>query len=196
MIHSSFLCQKLANEKSIYFIDIFKKIMFESFCWGAGTAFGELPPYFVARASAKAGKLNGGLNEIKQLDNKLWRQRTFSENLQVVMFNVVNYLGFGGILLAASIPNPLFDLAGITCGYFLVPFYKFFLATFIGKALIKSSMQSGFVIFLFSKSNMEVFIEYLKKYFPDFGTSFELFLANQKAVFMNKDLPPQEVNHS
>ena len=31
-----------------------------------------------------------------------------------------------GILVCASIPNPLFDLAGITCGHFLVPFWTFF----------------------------------------------------------------------
>ena len=35
-------------------------------------------------------------------------------------------------LLLASIPNPLFDLAGITCGHFLVPFWTFFGATLIG----------------------------------------------------------------
>jgi hypothetical protein len=36
-----------------------------------------------------------------------------------------------------KIPNPLFDLAGICCGHFLVPFKTFFLATFIGKAIFK-----------------------------------------------------------
>lgn len=50
-------------------------------------------------------------------------------------------LGFFGILLFASIPNPLFDLAGITCGHFLVPFATFFGATFIGKACVKASIQ-------------------------------------------------------
>jgi vacuole membrane protein 1 len=37
-----------------------------------------------------------------------------------------------------QIPNPLFDLAGITCGHFLVPFFIFFSATAIGKAIIKT----------------------------------------------------------
>ena len=44
----------------------------------------------------------------------------------------VQKAGFVGILLCASIPNPLFDLAGITCGHFLVPFTTFFGATLIG----------------------------------------------------------------
>ncbi|MEQ2178233.1 hypothetical protein GOODEAATRI_011864, partial [Goodea atripinnis] len=39
------------------------------------------------------------------------------------------------------IPNPLFDLAGITCGHFLVPFWTFFGATLIGKAVIKMHIQ-------------------------------------------------------
>ena len=46
----------------------------------------------------------------------------------------VQKAGFVGILLCASIPNPLFDLAGITCGHFLVPFTTFFGATLIGES--------------------------------------------------------------
>ena len=41
----------------------------------------------------------------------------------------------------SQIPNPLFDLAGITCGHFLVPFWTFFGATLIGKAIIKMHIQ-------------------------------------------------------
>ena len=40
-----------------------------------------------------------------------------------------------------QIPNPLFDLAGITCGHFLVPFGTFFGATLIGKAVVKMHIQ-------------------------------------------------------
>jgi uncharacterized membrane protein YdjX (TVP38/TMEM64 family) len=39
------------------------------------------------------------------------------------------------------VPNPLFDFAGMLCGQFGVPFWKFFLATLIGKAIIKVSIQ-------------------------------------------------------
>ena len=41
----------------------------------------------------------------------------------------------------SQIPNPLFDLAGITCGHFLVPFWTFFGATLIGKAIVKMHIQ-------------------------------------------------------
>ena len=40
-----------------------------------------------------------------------------------------------------QVPNPLFDLAGITCGHCLVPFWTFFGATLIGKAIIKMHLQ-------------------------------------------------------
>ena len=40
-----------------------------------------------------------------------------------------------------QVPNPLFDFAGMLCGQFGVPFWKFFLATLIGKAIIKVSIQ-------------------------------------------------------
>jgi len=40
-----------------------------------------------------------------------------------------------------QIPNPLFDLAGITCGHFLVPFWTFFGATLVGKAVVKMHIQ-------------------------------------------------------
>ena len=31
------------------------KVRIESFCWGVGTALGELPPYFMARAHRLSG---------------------------------------------------------------------------------------------------------------------------------------------
>ena len=45
------------------------------------------------------------------------------------------------VLCFSQVPNPLFDLAGITCGHCLVPFWTFFGATLIGKAIIKMHLQ-------------------------------------------------------
>lgn len=45
--------------------------------------------------------------------------------------------GFVGILVLAAWPNAAFDLCGICCGHFLMPFWDFFGATFIGKAILK-----------------------------------------------------------
>ena len=35
---------------------IVSKVRVEAFCWGAGTALGELPPYFMARDERKPTK--------------------------------------------------------------------------------------------------------------------------------------------
>ena len=53
--------------------------------------------------------------------------------------------GFWGIFLLAAWPNALFDLCGICCGHFLMPFWQFFGATLMGKALVKVR-PCGFVL--------------------------------------------------
>jgi hypothetical protein len=58
------------------------------------------------------------------------------------------HLNFFTILILASVPNPLFDLAGIMCGQFGIPFWEFFFATLIGKAIIKTHIQTLFIISL------------------------------------------------
>jgi uncharacterized membrane protein YdjX (TVP38/TMEM64 family) len=45
--------------------------------------------------------------------------------------------GFWGILLLAAYPNAAFDLCGICCGAFQMPFWEFFGATLLGKGGIK-----------------------------------------------------------
>lgn len=40
------------------------------------------------------------------------------ERAKVAVFESIQRYGFWAILAAASIPNPLFDLAGLTCGHF------------------------------------------------------------------------------
>ena len=74
---------------------------------------------------------------------------------------LVERVGFFGILACASIPNPLFDLAGITCGHFLIPFWTFFGATLIGKAIIKMHIQKIFVILAFNQQLVETSISFL-----------------------------------
>ncbi|KAG0573276.1 hypothetical protein KC19_VG164200 [Ceratodon purpureus] len=131
-----------------YVVPIFKvllQVQLEAILWGMGTAIGELPPYFVSRTARLSGEkvkeLDDLMNTPEEQDNaslysriKLWGLRRFSQ------------LGFFAILIFASVPNPLFDLAGLMCGHFLVPFWKFFMATLIGKAIIKTHIQTVFVI--------------------------------------------------
>lgn len=69
--------------------------------------------------------------------------------MQAWMMRVIQQHGFYGILLLASWPNAAFDLCGICCGAFMMPFWEFFAATLIGKGVIKVSGQSLFFVALF-----------------------------------------------
>merc|ERR1712183_41363 len=89
-----------------------------------------------------------------------------------LMKHFVKKWGFLGIMLAASIPNPLFDLAGITCGHFLVPFWTFFGATLIGKAVIKMHIQKVFIILAFNESLIAAVVSNLTK-IPAIGSKLE-----------------------
>ncbi|KJE88459.1 transmembrane protein 49 [Capsaspora owczarzaki ATCC 30864] len=166
------ICAVGGASSAITILSILNKVRFEALMWGLGTAIGELPPYFVARAfrlstdRAKAAIVVGEdadaslqaeaieaehLAEIEALDDQ--SDQSALARGKRVMHNLVQRLGFWGIVAAASIPNPLFDLAGITCGHFLVPFGTFFGATVLGKAVIKAHLQTLFVICV---SNREV----------------------------------------
>lgn len=64
---------------------------------------------------------------------------TFNVHLLLMLKHVL--ISFLGAVVYFQIPNPLFDLAGITCGHCLIPFWTFFGATLIGKAIIKMHLQ-------------------------------------------------------
>lgn len=66
---------------------------------------------------------------------------TFMSKMKVLIYEKLQKNAFLTVMLCASIPNPLFDLAGITCGHFLISFWTFFGATVIGKAFIKMHAQ-------------------------------------------------------
>jgi len=154
---------------------ILSKVRVEAFCWGAGTAIGELPPYFMARAARLSGSEPGeDTEEFLELQEKLKNpeKMTRFERAKYAMQQLVERVGFFGILAAASIPNPLFDLAGITCGHFLVPFGTFFGATLIGKAIIKMHIQKVFVILAFNQQLFDTAISFLVK-IPVIGSRLE-----------------------
>jgi len=155
---------------------ILAKVRVEAFCWGAGTAIGELPPYFMARAARLSGS-EGATEEEEEfhdLQEKLKNpeKMTRFERMKYSVQHLVEKVGFFGILACASIPNPLFDLAGITCGHFLIPFWTFFGATLIGKAIIKMHIQKIFVILAFNNQLLESAISLLVQ-IPGVGLKLE-----------------------
>ncbi|KAL3702231.1 hypothetical protein R1sor_020253 [Riccia sorocarpa] len=124
---------------------VLMQVQLEAVLWGIGTALGELPPYFVSRAARLSGEKPKELDEELASTPQSFGARTV-QNLKLWMVNHFENFGFFTILLLASVPNPMFDLAGILCGQFLVPFWKFFAATIIGKAIIKTHIQTIFII--------------------------------------------------
>ena len=88
--------------------------------------------------------------------------------------------GFITILLCASIPNPLFDLAGITCGHFRIPFRKFFIPTFIGKAIIKVHIQMLFVITICRKQTLDIIMKWIAGWSESFAESLGQGFQKQK----------------
>lgn len=183
---------------------IMSKVRLEAFMWGAGTALGELPPYFMARAARMSGidADDEELEEFEELLNQRNRpevQQSSISRAKLAIERLVERVGFLGILACASIPNPLFDLAGITCGHFLVPFWTFFGATLIGKAVVKMHIQKLFVIIAFNEAlveravNVSEFIPYVGKYLH---APFREFLEKQKAKLHRKmgTRSPQEAS--
>ncbi|KAL1489433.1 hypothetical protein ABEB36_014328 [Hypothenemus hampei] len=186
------VCPAEGDEGSIpvTILSIMAKVRLEAMCWGAGTALGELPPYFMARAARMSGidpddDDDDDLKQFEELQKKQQNREKLSiiEKGKLFVENLVQKVGFFGILACASIPNPLFDLAGITCGHFLVPFWTFFGATLIGKAIIKMHIQKLFVIIAFNETLIETAINYLILV-PVVGkmlqTPFKEFMDGQK----------------
>ncbi|KAL9251329.1 Vacuole membrane protein KMS1-like protein [Drosera capensis] len=122
---------------------ILPHIQLEAILWGIGTALGELPPYFISRAARISGS-DPKEEELDDSDNGV--SDTRMDQIKCWFASHSQYLNFFTVLLLASIPNPLFDLAGIMCGQFGVPFWEFFLATLIGKAIVKTHIQTIFIV--------------------------------------------------
>nr|XP_043629182.1 vacuole membrane protein KMS1-like [Erigeron canadensis] len=124
---------------------ILPQVQVEAILWGLGTALGELPPYFISRAASISGDKIDAAEELDESSS----ENGVASNLNHMkrwLLSHAQYLNFFTILVLASVPNPLFDLAGIMCGQFGIPFWEFFLATLIGKAIVKTHIQTVFII--------------------------------------------------
>jgi len=65
----------------------------------------------------------GGTNEeIEEMFGQAKTDQSWLMTMKLNLFRFVKRNAFITVLLAASIPNPLFDLAGLTCGHLQIPF--------------------------------------------------------------------------
>lgn len=105
------ICPEGANasyEPSLW--SIMSKVRLEAFLWGAGTALGELPPYFMARASRLSGYDPDDADDLKEFEelNKkrdLGVELSLMERAKIFMEKAVEKVGFFGILACASVSH-------------------------------------------------------------------------------------------
>lgn len=168
--------------KTIPFSKILHEVHLEAVLWGIGTALGELPPYFISRAASMSGQK---VEELAELDASISKEGFISSTLYRAkrwLMSHSQHLNFPTILLLASVPNPLFDLAGILCGQFNIPFWKFFLATLIGKAFIKVYMQTTLVITLCNNQLLELLEERLFSNIPGVSSILPSLVSKLKTA--------------
>ncbi|TKR65163.1 hypothetical protein L596_025608 [Steinernema carpocapsae] len=132
---------------------IWAKVCLEPLMWGFGTALGELPPYFISKSARTPKDREKDKNE----------EEDYCVGVKTRISTLIQKYGFWTIFLMAAIPNPLFDLAGMTCGTLGVPFGVFFGATFLGKTFVKSQLQTVSIIFMFSDHHVDAFMDLLSK---------------------------------
>lgn len=165
------------------FLEIFLKALPAATLWGAGTAIGEVPPYLLSYQAAKAGKRNVEAEKMLGIESQshlvsskasktlLGRLmaliEVFIQGMKNWMLHFIENHGFWGIFLLAAYPNAAFDLCGICCGHFMMPFWKFFGATLLGKGFVKVSGQTAFFIALFRKSSRETILGALERSMPE-----------------------------
>jgi len=92
-------------------LNVMKKVRVEAMLWGAGTALGELPPYFMARAARISGQ-NSKSDDFDQEDLRELEALEALENgknvpflmrIKLTMKRFVEKAGFWGILACASV---------------------------------------------------------------------------------------------
>lgn len=92
-------------------LNIMKKVRVEAMMWGAGTALGELPPYFMARAARTSRQSSKDQEydqeELKELEaleaNKSGEKIPIVMRVKLFMKHFVQKAGFLGILACASV---------------------------------------------------------------------------------------------
>eukprot|EP00091_Calanus_sinicus_P009211 TRINITY_DN21673_c0_g1_i1.p1 TRINITY_DN21673_c0_g1~~TRINITY_DN21673_c0_g1_i1.p1 ORF type:complete len:187 (-),score=54.61 TRINITY_DN21673_c0_g1_i1:210-698(-) len=106
---------------------------------------------------ARAARLSGSdpgedTEEFLELQEKLKHpeKMTRFERAKYSVQQLVEKVGFSESWHAQVFPTSV-CLAGITCGHFLIPFWTFFGATLIGKAIIKMHIQK--ILFIFASTS-------------------------------------------
>ena len=144
------------DDSTVIFFNLWCKVTVPCMLWGFGTAIGELPPYLVS----KAARLSGTTDEdfAKEMEDAKTKTDLFNR-MKLWTVNFTEKHGFWGIFLLASWPNAAFDMCGMCCGYLLMPFWTFFIATSLGKGVVKTNGQAVVFVNLFGSTAFEVLLK-------------------------------------
>uniref|UniRef100_A0A804NCI4 Vacuole membrane protein KMS1 n=1 Tax=Zea mays TaxID=4577 RepID=A0A804NCI4_MAIZE len=178
-----------AHSVRIPVFDLLPQIQLEAVLWGIGTALARLSgseskavQELDAATSKEDGPVASSLNRTKR-----W------------LLSHSQHLNFFSILILASVPNPLFDLAGIMCGQFGVPFWEFLFATLIGKAIIKTHIQTLFIVSLCNNQLLyliEKELIWIFGHVPGFSATLPSVIARLHAAKDKYLSPPAPVSPS
>ncbi|CAD7961291.1 unnamed protein product [Amoebophrya sp. A120] len=139
---------KAGQESTATLFELWLRVVVPVMAWGFGTAVGELPPYFISRqASMTKGKRDEEFE--RELEESRGATDAFSKMKMMTIDFTEKYGFLVGVFLLASWPNAAFDMCGMCCGYLQMPFWTFFLATALGKGVVKVNLQALFFIALF-----------------------------------------------
>uniref|UniRef100_A0A6U6HZ03 EF-hand domain-containing protein n=1 Tax=Zooxanthella nutricula TaxID=1333877 RepID=A0A6U6HZ03_9DINO len=141
------------DDSTVTFLRLWASVTVPCMLWGVGTAMGEIPPYAVAKAARMAGSSDSEFEaEVEEARNKT----DLFSRMKIWTINFTERHGFVGVFLLAAWPNAAFDMCGMCCGYLLMPFWTFFLATACGKGLVKVNLQAVVFVNLFGSGFFNV----------------------------------------
>ena len=118
---------------------------------GAGSAVGELVPFFLARAARRAGADPFAVIEEEEAaaDDEAPARRPrlplLAARTRARLEAALADGTFWKIFVLAALPNPFFDLCGLVCGSLDVSLGTYFGACFAAKALVRTPLQTMFV---------------------------------------------------
>jgi len=164
----AFICRSRSAEAdgigAASLMDIWNKVAPECILWGIGTAIGEIPPYALCYSAKLAGKKNKDFEEAITVSDEGFSSKYLGSWLEW-MLELVEKHGLAAVVLLSAWPNAAFDMCGMACGHFLMPFWTFFLGLIIGKAIIKVNLQGAFFLSLFRKSSRDYILGAIRKSF-------------------------------
>ena len=147
---------------------------------------GRDPPVLRPPPRRSRGKENEELLELEEEETETMTaiQRKIHD-WKVWMIDFMKTHGFWGLVAMSAWPNAAFDLCGICCGTFMMPFWQFFGATFVGKALIKAPAQGAVMSTVFSEGPRHAVVAAVAGAFPE-GWGVRAFLHEGAAKAVHK----------